>query len=282
MIKADKYYLENLSSILDEMNSDENVRPRYADGTEAKSYFITQVVEKYSLSNGEYPIPTLRNTATKTGIREILWIYQKQSNSLEMAKEMGIHWWNDWDIGDGTIGNRYGYTVKKHDLMNKLLKGLEENPFGRRHVINMLQEEDLRSSDGLYPCAFETLYSVRKKDGVYYIDMTLNQRSNDYIMAGFINKIQYVSLLMMICGHLRSKTKLNYQPGNFTHFVQNLHIYDRHIDAAKEILDRNPIEVQPILKLKEDKDFYSYAINDFEIVKPDGIERIKSELELAI
>ena len=101
--------------------------------------------------------------------------------------------------------------------MNKLLKNLKDNPFSRRHIINMLQEADLNESEGLYPCAYETMWSVRKIDGVMYLDLTLNQRSQDYIISGYINKIQYVALQLMVCSHL------GYKPGNFCHYVQNLH-----------------------------------------------------------
>ena len=69
----------------------------------------------------------MRNTAIKTGIKEILWIYQKQSNSLDEAKQMGINWWDEWNIGDGTIGERYGKTVKNFDLMNNLLNNLKKD-----------------------------------------------------------------------------------------------------------------------------------------------------------
>jgi thymidylate synthase len=82
----------------------------------------------------------------------------------------------------------------------------------------MLQESDLKETDGLYPCAYETIWSVRDVEGIMYLDMTLNQRSNDYIMAGYINKIQYVALQMMVASHL------NYKVGNC--HIQNLHIYD--------------------------------------------------------
>ncbi len=98
MIKADKYFIENLLSIKNEGSMDRNPRPRYKDGTPAHSKFITQVFEKYDLSKGEFPITTLRNTAIKTGIKEILWIYQKQTSSLVVAHEMGINWWDEWDI----------------------------------------------------------------------------------------------------------------------------------------------------------------------------------------
>lgn len=277
MIKADKYYKDNLKEILENGSWDENPRPKYKDGKEANSKFITQVFETYDINKGEYPITTLRNTATLTGIKEVLWIYQKQNSSLESAREMGIKWWDEWNIGDGTIGNRYGKTIHNYDLMNKLLKSLKENPFSRRHIINMYQEIDLRSTDGLHPCAYETIWSVRKgEDNILFLDMTLIQRSNDYLVAGFINKIQYTALLMMVCSHL------NYKPGKFSHLVQNLHIYDRHIEAAKELLDTDMIDKQPILSMNKKDNFYDFDINDFKVDNIKDIPKLKSELELAI
>ena len=276
MIKADNYYVSNLIQIKVNGTFDENPRPKYADGKPAYSKFITQVVEEYDLSKGEFPITTLRNTAIKTGIKEILWIYQKQSNSLKVANNMGINWWNEWDIGDGTIGNRYGYTIKKYDLVNKLLKSLKEDPFSRRHIMNMYQETDLMESKGLNPCAYETIWSVRKKDDGMYLDLTLIQRSNDYIVSGYINKIQYVALQIMIASHL------NYKVGKFVHLVQNLHIYDRHFNAIDEIIHRTSLDKQPYISLKSNKNFYDFTIDDFEIHNIEGIEKITTNLELAI
>jgi thymidylate synthase len=276
MTKADLYYKQNLEKIFNEGSFDENPRPKYKDGTPAHSKFITGVFEEYDLSKGEYPIPTLRNTAIKTGIKEILWIYQIQSSSLEDAHNLNINWWDEWDIGDGSIGNRYGYTISKYNLMNQLLYNLKNNPFSRRHIINMYQYEDLNSSKGLFPCAYEIIWSVRDINNELYLDMTLIQRSNDYLVAGAINKIQYTALLMMVAGHC------NYKVGKFCHLVQNLHIYDRHLDAANEILNREPLNIEPSIRLKENKNFYEYTVDDFIIENIQGIEKIKSPLELAI
>ena len=120
MNKADKYYIENLNKILEEGSWDENHRPMWKDGTPAHTKFITGVFEEYDLSKGEFPITTLRNTAIKTGIREVLWIYQKQTSSLADARELGVNWWEEWNIGDETIGQRYGATINRYDLMNQL------------------------------------------------------------------------------------------------------------------------------------------------------------------
>ena len=276
MNKADKYYIKNLNKILSEGYVDKNPRPKYIDGTPAYSNFITQVFEEYDISKGEFPISTLRNTAIKTGIKEVLWIYQKQTSSLEVAREMGINWWEEWNIGDDTIGQRYGRTIAKYSLMDGLIGGLIKDPFSRRHIINMYQYSDLQETNGLYPCAYETLWSVRSGDDGLILDMTLIQRSSDYIIANHINKIQYTALLMMIAQHC------NYKVGKFCHLVQNLHIYDRHFDAALELLKKEPLDIQPKLILNENKNFYDYNIDDFEIVGTEGIIKLKSKLELAI
>jgi thymidylate synthase len=288
MNKADKYYLSNLKKILEEGSWDEDPRPIWEDGTPAHTKFITGVFEEYDISKGEFPITTLRNTAVKTGIKEILWIYQKQTSSLEIARELGVNWWEEWNIGDETIGQRYGATIDRYDLMNQLLDGLKNDPFGRRHIINMYQYSDLNESKGLHPCAYETLWSVRKVDGEYYLDMTLTQRSNDYIMAGAINKIQYVALQMMVANHC------GYKVGKFCHLVQNLHIYDRHMDAVKEILDREElsfpskntqptyIREYPSLELTTNSDFYNITIDDFKVKGIEGIQKLSQKLEIAI
>ena len=277
MNKADKYYIQNISKIMSEGSWDENPRPKYEDGTPAHTKFITQVYEEYDISKGEFPITTLRPTAIKTGIKEILWIYQKQTSSLQVARDMGINWWDEWNIGDDTIGRRYGSTIGKYALMDGLLGGLMKDPFSRRHIMNMYQYTDLNETKGLYPCAYETIWSVRKVDDKLCLDLTLIQRSNDYLVAGYINKIQYVALQMMVAKHC------GFEVGKFCHLVQNLHIYDRHFDAVTELLNKEPIENNyPFIELTTDKNFYDYTIDDFKIHNMSGITKINSKLELAI
>lgn len=276
MNKADKYYIENLNKIINGGCIDENPRPKYDDGTPAYSKFITQVFEEYDISNNEFPITTLRNIAIKTGIKEILWIYQKQTSSLEIAREMGINWWEEWNIGENSIGQRYGATIKRYDLINKLLDELIINPFGRRHIINLYQYFDLNETKGLYPCAFETLWSVRKINDDYYLDLTLTQRSSDYLMANVINKGQYLALQMMIAGHC------NYKVGKFCHLVQNLHIYDRHLSYVDELINNQDSNIYPHFKLNGNKNFYDYTMDDFEFFDFDKLKPLNGKLELAI
>lgn len=282
MTKADIYMFETIQKIENYGFKDINPRPHYADGTPAHTISINHTYRTYDLSTGEFPICTLRPMAWKTGIREIFTIYQKPTNKISEMEAMGVNWWGDWDIGDGTIGQRYGATVKRYDLVDKLIEDIQKDPYGRRKIISLWQETDLRETAGLAPCAFLTMWNVRGE----YLDMMLVQRSGDMLTAsgpGGINEIQYAAFLMMIARHT------GYKPGVFTHVVANEQIYDRHIDAAKEMLKRYKEHypegaiikgLKPNLILNSEKtNFYDFTIEDFEML---CYNPIKPQLKLEL
>ena len=120
MTKADKYLVEDINYILKNGYKDVNPRPKHADGTPDHTISVNHRMRTYDLSKGEFPICTLRPIAWKTGIKEIFAIYQRPTNKISEMEEMGVNWWGDWDIGDGTIGQRYGATVKRYNLINNL------------------------------------------------------------------------------------------------------------------------------------------------------------------
>ena len=287
MTRADLLLKCDIQNIINNGTKDENPRPYYADGTPAHTYFVNHVVRKYRLDKGEFPICTLRPIAWKSAIKEVLWIYQDKSNSLDVLEnKYGIHWWREWESKDipGTIGVRYGETVRRHNLINNLLKDIKENPYGRRHIMSLWQEEDFKASDGLLPCAYETIWTVRGE----YLDMALMQRSGDMLTAsgsGGVNEIQYAALLMMIA------QATGYKPGVFTHFVANEHIYYRHIDSAKELLKRcenlkmddthydYKFDTVDMRFDPKSNNFYDFTIDDFELI---GYEPIKPQLKLEL
>ena len=274
MTKADKYMKNLIVQILGSGYKDENPRPHYADGTPAHTLSVNHTFRTYDLSKGEFPICTLRPIAWKTGIREIFTIYQKPTNSIAEMNDMGVKWWGEWDIGDGTIGQRYGATVKRYDLVNKLIEDIKNDPYGRRKIMSLWQETDLSETAGLAPCAFLTIWNVRNdKEGNEYLDMLLVQRSGDMLTAsgpGGVNEIQYAALLMMIAAHT------GYKPGVFSHMVANEQIYDRHIEAAEELERRYYLTYKseytqeysnPVLVLNSEKsNFYDFTIEDFEML----------------
>ena len=289
MTHADFYMEDMIHRIQREGFKDINPRPKYADGTPAHTISVNHTFRSYDLSKGDFPICTLRPQAWKTGIREIFTIYQKPTNDIATMHDMGVTWWDEWDIGDGTIGQRYGATVSRYDLINNLIKDIQNDPYGRRKIVSLWQEQDLHETPGLAPCAFLTIWNVRGE----YLDMMLVQRSGDMLTAsgpGGINEIQYAALLMMIARHT------GYQPGVFSHVVANEQIYDRHMDAAAEMLERfdakmdaeahaatttldwNSILPKLVLNPKV-QNFYDMTIDDFTM---ENYEPMKPQLKLEL
>lgn len=287
MTSADLRLTQDIRNVLKNGYKDENPRPRYPDGSPAHTISVNHVLRQYNISKGDFPICTLRPIAWKSAIKEILWIYQDQSNSLDMLnKKYKVYYWDQWESENlpGTIGLRYGETVRKYNLMNKLIEGIKKDPYSRRHIISLWQEDDFSHSDGLLPCAFLTIWNVRGE----YLDMVLIQRSGDMIAAsgaGGINEVQYAALLMMVA------KATGYKPGMFTHFVANEQIYDRHMNVANELLKRiDTIKIPegmytykfnkvPLLFEPESNDFYSFKITDFRL---EGYEPMKPQLILEL
>lgn len=279
MTKADTIFKEYIRKIMEEGVWSEQARPKYKDGRTANSKYITGAFMEFDLSKGEFPITTLRPIAIKSAIKEMLWIYQDQSNRLDVLEEKyNVHYWNDWEVGDSrTIGQRYGAVVKKHDITNKILKQLEANPWNRRNIISLWDYDAFEETDGLLPCAFQTMFDVRRVDGEIYLDATLTQRSNDMLVAHHINAMQYVALQMMIAKHFGWKV------GKFFYFINNLHIYDNQFEQAEELLRREPSDCQPhlVLNVPDGTNFFDIKPEDFELVDYDPV-RPQLKFDLAI
>lgn len=279
MTKADTIFKENIRKIMEEGVWSEQARPKYKDGRTANSKYITGAFMEFDLAKGEFPITTLRPIAIKSAIKEMLWIYQDQSNSLDLLEDKyNVHYWNDWEVKDSrTIGQRYGAVVKKHDITNKILKQLEANPWNRRNIISLWDYDAFEETDGLLPCAFQTIFDVRRVDGEIYLDATLTQRSNDMLVAHHINAMQYVALQMMIAKHFGWKV------GKFFYFINNLHIYDNQFEQAEELLRREPSDCHPrlVLNVPDGTNFFDIKPEDFELVDYDPVKpQLKFDLAI--
>ena len=279
MTKADIVFKEYIRKIMEEGVWSEQARPKYKDGRTANSKYITGAFMEFDLAKGEFPITTLRPIAIKSAIKEMLWIYQDQSNSLDVLEEKyNVHYWNDWEVGDSrTIGQRYGAVVKKHDITNKILKQLEANPWNRRNIITLWDYDAFEETEGLLPCAFQTMFDVRRVEGEIYLDATLTQRSNDMLVAHHINAMQYVALQMMIAKHFGWKV------GKFYYFINNLHIYDNQFEQAEELLRREATNCQPrlVLNVPDGTNFFDIKPEDFELVDYDPVKpQLKFDLAI--
>ena len=261
MSKADEIFVANMKDILENGFSDEHleVRPHWEDGTPAHTIKKFGIVNVYDLQE-ELPIMTIRRTAFKSCLDEILWIWQKKSNNIHDLKS---HIWDSWADENGSIGKAYGYQLAKKaiykegefDQVDRVLYDLKHNPQSRRIMTNIYNFEDLHEMN-LYPCAYSMTFNVTGDT----LNGILNQRSNDMLTANNWNVLQYSLLLMMFAQVSGLKA------GKLIHVIADAHIYDRHVELVKEVIAK-PQHPAPKLKINPNvKNFYDFKIEDFELI----------------
>ncbi|MEE3442175.1 MAG: thymidylate synthase, partial [Megasphaera elsdenii] len=201
----------------------------------------------------EFPILTTKKVAFKTAVKEILWIYQKQSNDVNELHKQNVHIWDEWMQEDGTIGTAYGYVIRKYHQMDQLLKDLKTDPQSRRMMVNLWQIPYL-DTGSLYPCCFLSMWDVT--DG--HLNCMLVQRSGDMGLGVPFNTTQYAVLTHLIAQSVGLK------PGLLTHVINNAHVYENHVQAMKtQLARRDQAFPAPKLVLDPDvHDFYDFTIDD--------------------
>ena len=276
MSLADKIFIDTCTEIINNgvWDTDLPVRPVWADGTPAHTVKKFCIVNRYDLKK-EFPITTLRRTAFKSAIDEILWIWQKKSNNIH---ELNSHIWDSWADENGSIGKAYGYQLGvKHkykegmfDQVDRVLFDLKNNPQSRRIMTNIYVHQDL-SEMGLYPCAYSMTFNVSGKT----LNGILNQRSNDVLTANNWNVVQYAILM-----HMFAQVS-GLEVGELVHVIADAHIYDRHVPIVKKIM-QNPEYPAPKLWINpEIKNFYDFTVDDFKL---EGYEytKLEDKIEVAI
>jgi thymidylate synthase len=260
---VDDMFIDNLKEILSQEWEIDN-RAKWKDGEQTKTKRILQVVNKYDLSKG-FPIMSLRNINFPASADEMTWIFIKLSNAIQDLKSKI---WNSWANSEGLIHKAYGHQIAKPTMgfpsqIHYVINEIKTNPTSRRIQMNMFNAEDQleKATDSLIECAYATHFSV--KNGKLY--MTLIQRSGDFLTAagaGGWNVVQYAALQHAIA------KECNLDVGIFTHIVQDLHLYNKHEEQAKELIRRHEemwtLEL-PTIKIA-DKPFFELTADDFELV----------------
>lgn len=301
MSRVDKIFQDNLALIMSQP-WEEVKRPVYGDGTGVKVKRILQVCNQYDLRR-EFPLGSIRPINLKNSIKEILWIYQKRSVDV---KDLGLRIWDQWADKNGKIEGCYGdmintpvilddakndthiihasnYFINGNEIVGRTHEGrgfenqtdfilwsLKNDKSSRRIIASMFNPVT-NSVKPLQECAFQINLSV-KGDDLY---MTLYQRSQDAIVAGLWNVAQYAALMMMFAHDA------GLRPAVFTHFIQDMHVYDRHEEQANELLRRSlfgPVPQVTISSRMEGKGFYDFVADDFEAWNYEPKEQIKFEV----
>ena len=271
MSKADVLFVNMCKDILDNGFSSEGqaVRAVWEDGTSAHTIKKFGVVNRYNLQE-EFPALTLRPTAIKSAVDEILWIWQKKSNNI---KDLNSHIWDEWADEDGSIGKAYGYQLGvkydfhqgRMDQVDNVIWQLKNTPYSRRIMTNIYKFDDLMEM-GLEPCAYSMTFNVTGNR----LNAILNQRSQDILAANNWNVVQYSVLLMMfaqVCG---------LEPGELVHVIADAHIYDRHIPIIRELIARPQFPAPKFELNPEIKDFYDFTVNDIRVTDYQKNEQIKN------
>lgn len=273
---ADQIFINTCRDIIDNGISDKDlpVRPKWLDGTPAHTVKKFCIVNRYDLSK-EFPIITLRRTAFKSAVDELLWIWQKKSNNVH---DLNSHIWDSWADESGSIGKAYGYQLGiKHeypegmfDQVDRVLYDLKNNPQSRRIMTNIYNFADLHEMH-LYPCAYSMTFNVTGNR----LNAILNQRSQDTLTANNWNVVQYATLV-----HMMAQVS-GLELGEFVHVISDAHIYDRHIPIVEEIL-KNPQYPAPTFKMNKDiKNFYDFTVDDFELENYQ-FTKLESKIEVAV
>lgn len=270
MSHADQLFVTMCKDIIENGYSSQGqkVRPVWEDGTPAHTMKRFGIVNRYDLSK-EFPALTLRPTAIKSAVDEVLWIWQKKSNNI---KDLNSHIWDEWADENGSIGKAYGYQMGvlydfpqgKMDQVDNVLWNLKNQPYSRRIMTNIYNFANLTQMN-LEPCAYSMTFNVTGNR----LNAILNQRSQDVLAANNWNVVQYSVLV-----HMFAQVS-GLVPGELVHMISDAHIYDRHIPLIEDLIQR-PQFPAPIFQLDPDvTDFYDFTPDSFRVSNYETNPQIK-------
>lgn len=296
MTEYDKIFVQNIKDIL-QNGSEYTSRAIWSDDwAKAKCLKRFSIVNRYNSDfSNKPPIGTIRKFPIKNCIDELLWIWQKKSNNI---KDLKSHVWDSWADPNGSIGAAYGFQVKSKlrkvshtdevmgntegvhhqevttyflDQTDFVIHELKYNTDSRR-IITDLYSIDQNGLMGLDPCCYSCTWNVTYKDGKPYLNLLLNQRSQDMIVANNWNVFQYWILQNMFaneCGWL--------EVGELVHVIADAHIYDRHIPIAEHMIEiaKDTENFSDPKVIIPNKGFYEYTVDDFKLENYQYAENIK-------
>ena len=304
MNSLDKQYLDLLDDILTSGTSKED-----RTGTGTWSVFGRQI--RHDMREG-FPLLTTKKMAWKTMTKELLWFLSGDTN-IKWLVENNCNLWNgdaykaylnksavkhQWERGgdvadmemflnvvqseaEGDFGERgpvYGKQWRDwngNDQIKNLIKGLKENPDGRRHMVSAWNVSDLDQMV-LPPCHYGFQCYVR--DGKY-LSLMWNQRSVDTFLGLPFNIASYGMLLLMLA------KECNLIPDQLIGNLGDVHLYKNHVEQAIEQTKREPYPL-PDMKLTSNHNFRAAMkgnmdeidMNDFILFGYQSHPRIKAPL----
>ena len=249
-----KQYLDLLDHILTTGSSKED-----RTGTGTISCFGYQM--RFDLSEG-FPLITTKKLHLKSIIYELLWFIKGDTN-VKYLQDNQVKIWDEWAREDGDLGPIYGRQWRKwegadgkiYDQLSEVIHMIKTNPNSRRLIVSAWNVGDLEDM-ALMPC--HCLFQFYVSDGK--LSCQLYQRSADVFLGVPFNIASYALLTMMVA----QVCDLEY--GEFIHSFGDVHLYNNHIDQAKEQLKSEPRKM-PKMKINSAiKNINDFQFEDFELV----------------
>ena len=252
-------------------------------GTGTISCFGYQM--RFNLSEG-FPLLTTKKLHLKSIIHELLWFIKGETN-IQYLKNHKVRIWDEWADENGDLGPVYGHQWRNWnsegiDQIEVLIDQIKSNPNSRRMIVSAwnpsvlpdttksFTENVKNGKAALPPChAFFQFYVSEGK-----LSCQLYQRSADTFLGVPFNIASYALFTMMIA----QVTDL--QPGDFVHTFGDVHLYNNHIDQAKEQLSR---DTRPLPQMKINpkiKDITAFTFEDFELINYDPHPHIKAAVSI--
>ena len=252
-------------------------------GTGTISCFGYQM--RFDLSEG-FPMLTTKKLHLKSIIHELLWFIKGETN-IAYLKENNVRIWDEWADENGDLGPVYGHQWRNWnsegiDQIKDLIHQIKNNPNSRRMIVSawnpsVLPDTSISFSENikngkaaLPPChAFFQFYVSEGK-----LSCQLYQRSADTFLGVPFNIASYALFTMMIA----QVTDL--APGDFVHTFGDVHLYNNHLDQAKEQLSRDTRPLPEMRINKNVKNITDFSFEDFELINYNPHPHIKAAVSI--
>ena len=211
-----------------------------------------------------FPLLTTKKLHLKSIIYELLWFLRGETN-VRYLNEHGVTIWDEWADESGNLGRVYGAQWRdwrgangiRVDQIDKIISEIRENPSSRRLIVSAWNPAEIDEM-ALPPC--HVLFQFYVNDGE--LSCQLYQRSADLFLGVPFNIASYSLLTMMMA------QVCNLAPGDFVHTFGDLHLYQNHLEQAREQLSREcrplpRIQLNPAITRIEDFRFEDFTLLDY-------------------
>lgn len=228
-------------------------------GTGAFSLFGEQL--QFDLRDSTLPVVTTKKVHLKSVIYELLWMLRGRAD-VKWLQDRGVSIWDEWQLEDGTIGPGYGEQWRSwrgfnglfYDQIAQAQHTIMSNPSSRRNVVSAWNVAEIQDM-ALPPCHCLFQFFVDGDE----LSCQLYQRSADIFLGVPFNITSYALLTHMMAAATGLKAH------KFVHTFGDVHLYENHVEQAREQLSRKPYD-EPQVRINGEKYIWDYDYDDITII----------------